>query len=90
LPVKIDATTTYAMRSKKDSASITLTSSNIEGLLKKGIMPNLYGMSAKDALYLLENNGVYVRLLGFGSVKKQSIEAGQKFIKGNKIVLTLS
>ncbi len=57
--------------------------------LKKGLMPDLMGLSAKDALYLLENNGVEVKLQGMGLVKKQSIQAGEKFIKGNSIVLTL-
>jgi len=32
---------------------------------------------------------MYVNLVGFGSVKKQSIEAGQRFSRGNKIMLTL-
>jgi cell division protein FtsI (penicillin-binding protein 3) len=90
LPTSISETDGYVMRNRKDSVKINMSSVNIEGQLKKGIMPNLYGMSAKDALFLLENNGIYVRLLGFGSVKKQSIEAGQKFIRGNKVVLTLS
>jgi len=57
--------------------------------LKKGMVPNLQGLSAKDALYLLENNGLNVKLQGFGEVKKQSLEAGTKFFKGSQIVLTL-
>lgn len=80
----------YVTRAFRDSARISYTESPIENQLKKGIMPNLHGLSAREALFLLENNGVNVRLLGFGSVKKQSIEAGQKFTRGNKIVLTLS
>ena len=43
----------------------------------------------KDALFLLENNGLNVKLQGFGAVKKQSLEAGTKFFKGSQIVLTL-
>lgn len=62
----------------------------MESQLKKGIVPNLNGLSAKDALYLLENSGFHVKLYGIGSVKKQSIEAGQKFNKGDKITLILS
>ncbi|MFL5753037.1 MAG: PASTA domain-containing protein, partial [Bacteroidia bacterium] len=58
-------------------------------VLKKGNVPNLSGMSAKDALYLLENNGFNVRMEGMGTVKKQSLEAGAKFFKGSQIVLTL-
>ena len=77
-------------RNATDSSRIRYVEVNLEKQLKKGIMPNLQGLSAKDALYLLENNGMNVKILGFGSVKKQSIEAGQRFNKGNKIVLTLS
>jgi cell division protein FtsI (penicillin-binding protein 3) len=80
----------YARKNRKDSLKINLTAVNVERQLKKGIMPDLSGLSAKDALYLLENNGMYVKLQGFGSVKKQSIEAGQRFSKGNKITLLLS
>lgn len=78
----------YIYRSVRDSSKINYAEVNIEKQLKKGIMPNLHGLSAKEALYLLENNGMNVKILGFGSVKKQSIEAGQKFNKGNKIILT--
>ncbi len=73
----------------KDSLRLRLSEVDLERQLKKGIVPNLQGLSAKDALFLLENNGMNVKILGFGSVKKQSVEAGQKFNKGNKIVLTL-
>jgi len=90
LPIVKSDTDSYVFPSTKDSSKINVTAINLEGQLKKGIMPNLFGLSAKDALFLLENNGVYVKLQGFGSVKKQSIEAGQKFNKGNKIILTLS
>ncbi|HEY1040993.1 MAG TPA: penicillin-binding transpeptidase domain-containing protein [Bacteroidia bacterium] len=72
-----------------DSTGLKLDATNIEGSLKKGLVPNLYGMSAKDALYILENNGINVKLQGIGSVKKQSIEAGTKYYKGSLITLTL-
>ena len=90
LPLSNQTSEGYVYKSRKDSVRIQFNNVNLESQLKRGIMPNLSGLSAKDALYLLENNGVYVKLQGFGSVKKQSIEAGQKFSKGNKIVLTLS
>jgi cell division protein FtsI (penicillin-binding protein 3) len=80
----------YVSKSNSDSAKVVLVSSNIESLLKKGVVPNLQGMSAKDVLYLLENNGFNVKLFGVGTVKKQSIEAGKKYNKGDKISLTLS
>ena len=82
--------TGYVNRNSSDTLSISLSESNLESQLKKGIVPNLNGLSAKDALFLLENKGMHVRILGMGSVKKQSIEAGQKFNKGDKITLILS
>jgi cell division protein FtsI (penicillin-binding protein 3) len=90
IPVKITGNGSYAKRNTMDSTKVVLSTVNLESQLKRGIMPNLMGLSAKDALFLLENNGVTVRLQGFGSVKKQSIEAGQRFSKGNKITLILS
>ena len=72
------------------SDNLAQKTSNLESQLKKGIMPNLSGLSAKDVLFLLENNGLHVTLQGFGTVKKQSIEAGQAFTKGTKITLTLN
>ena len=80
----------YASKSSTDSTKVILVENNLESLLKKGVVPNLQGLSAKDALYLLENNGFSVRLVGVGTVKKQSIEAGKKFNKGDKISLILS
>ena len=91
LPTKSNVTENgYVSRNSADSTSISLQSNNLESQLKKGIVPNLNGLSAKDALYLLENSGFHVKLYGMGSVKKQSIEAGQKFNKGDKITLILS
>lgn len=72
-----------------DSTKITLQGVDVETQLKKGTIPNLLGLSAKDALYLLENNGLNVKIQGFGEVKKQSIGAGTKFLKGTQIILTL-
>jgi cell division protein FtsI (penicillin-binding protein 3) len=80
----------YVSRNQNDSTSISLQSVNLESQLRKGIVPNLNGLSAKDALFLLENSGFHVKLYGIGSVKKQSIEAGQRYNKGDKITLILS
>lgn len=79
----------WIANNKTDSSKITLQGVDIETQLKKGTVPNLEGLSAKDALFLLENNGLNVKLQGFGVVKKQSLEAGTKFFKGTQIVLTL-
>ena len=79
----------WISNSRADSTKITLQGVDIETQLKRGMVPNLQGLSAKDALFLLENNGLNVKLQGFGAVKKQSLEAGTKFFKGSQIVLTL-
>jgi cell division protein FtsI (penicillin-binding protein 3) len=53
-------------------------------------IPNLLGMAGMDAISLLENLGLEVRIIGNGSVSKQSIGAGKKINKGEKITLNLS
>ena len=49
------------------------------------VMPNVEGMVAMDALYLLENMGLEVDLKGHGRVIKQSLKVGAK-IKENQII----
>ncbi|WP_179945744.1 penicillin-binding protein [Lutibacter profundi] len=50
-------------------------------------IPNVMGMAAMDAIPLLENIGLKVSSKGEGKVKEQSINAGEKLIKGVTIVL---
>ena len=57
---------------------------------ENNLVPNVKGMSAMDALSLLENFGLKVKLSGVGKVKKQSIRKGTRIVKGKTIVLTLS
>ncbi|MGL6032899.1 MAG: penicillin-binding transpeptidase domain-containing protein, partial [Kurthia gibsonii] len=57
---------------------------------KPTVIPNLKGMPGMDAVALLENLGMKVKAVGFGKVKKQSIQAGQPIRKNNIIVLELS
>lgn len=56
----------------------------------KLLVPNVKGMGAKDAVYLLESKGLRVRLNGMGKVKQQSISPGSYLHKGQTIVLTLN
>lgn len=56
----------------------------------KTIIPNLKGMAAMDAIALLENMGLNVKIIGKGTVKKQSIESGQKVKPNTTIILELS
>ena len=54
------------------------------------IMPNLKGMSAMDAIAILENMGLVVQVKGSGTVSKQSIKSGQKIKPNSTITLVLS
>lgn len=54
-----------------------------------GLVPNVYGMAAVDALYLLEKSGLRVMLYGSGRVVSQSISPGVKVKKGETIHITL-
>lgn len=48
----------------------------------KNIMPDVHGMGAKDAVFLIESRGVKVKLNGRGKVMEQSIGAGERIKKG--------
>lgn len=54
-----------------------------------GRVPDVIGMGAKDAVYLLQKQGLRVKVVGVGSVKKQSIPPGNKVVKGQTIVINL-
>jgi cell division protein FtsI (penicillin-binding protein 3) len=52
-------------------------------------VPNVIGMGAKDAVYLLESLGLKVQINGMGKVKTQSIPSGNTINKGRTIQLRL-
>jgi cell division protein FtsI (penicillin-binding protein 3) len=54
------------------------------------LVPNVMGMDAMDAIYLLENKGLQVKIFGRGEVKFQSKQPGSKITKGDAIMLELS
>ncbi len=54
------------------------------------VIPNLKGMSGMDAVALLENLKLKVKVIGIGKVKKQSIPAGQALDRNKIIILELS
>ena len=57
---------------------------------KTNQIPNLKGMPGMDAIALLENLDLKVKVIGVGKVKKQSIQPGQIINKNTTIVLELS
>ena len=54
------------------------------------VVPDVRGMGASDALYLLERMGMRVSIEGVGKVKTQVPARNTRFKKGDKIQLTLS
>ena len=88
LDVKIDDREVYSdwvLTSRQDSI-IKYKNRTINNHL----VPNVKGMGLQDALYILENAGLKVKVSGFGSVKKQSLSPGSNFRPGNKIHIELS
>lgn len=72
-------------RVEEDSVGLKLEQQS----LKTGIMPNVVGMGAKDAVYLLEKAGLKVNIAGVGKVTRQSIPSGNKYLKGQTVALQL-
>lgn len=58
--------------------------------IKPKVIPNLKGMSGMDAVALLENLKMKVKVIGVGKVKKQSLQPGESLDKNKTIILELS
>lgn len=56
----------------------------------EGKVPDVRGMKAKDAVFLLENMGMRTSLSGRGKVKSQSVKYGSQIKKGQTINLQLA
>ncbi len=62
----------------------------VNNTIAKGAIPNVQGMTLRDALFILENMGLKVNIFGNGRVKTQSIKPGTTLKKGSTIYLSLS
>ena len=58
--------------------------------IKKGIVPNLMGLSLMDVLYVLENSEIVFEFEGQGRVVSQSVKKGTKIDKSKIIKISLS
>jgi cell division protein FtsI (penicillin-binding protein 3) len=74
------------VRASKEASSIVLKKNPIV----KDLVPNVTGMTFRDAIYLLEKSGMRVYYGGKGRVTEQSIAPGTRFLKGSRIYLKLS
>ena len=68
-------------------ASVALVGGNFDP--SQGKVPNVRGLGAKDAVYMLEACGLNVRISGKGKVRTQSIQPGSVVRKGQTIFLVL-
>lgn len=57
--------------------------------VNSGLVPNVKGMGARDAIFLLEKMGLRVNVIGSGKIVSQSQQPGKKIIKGTTISITL-
>jgi len=83
---EVHAGNEMAMLQDDSSSRMTIK----QGKVFRNIMPDLKGMGLKDAVYLLESQGVQVQIQGRGRVQAQSVPAGTKLAKGQNITLQLS
>jgi cell division protein FtsI (penicillin-binding protein 3) len=76
--------TDYIKIQTEDSTTV------VKPLVNNGnTMPEIIGMGARDAVYILESAGIKVQVIGKGKVKKQSISPGMVFKKGTVCVIEL-
>ncbi|MDB2408897.1 penicillin-binding transpeptidase domain-containing protein, partial [Crocinitomicaceae bacterium] len=73
------------INSSKSSSKIKLS----ERKIVNNVMPNVTGMTAKDAVFLLESLGYVVKIKGYGQVVYQSVKEGEDVEKGRLIQITL-
>lgn len=59
------------------------------GEMSDEVVPDVRGMGAKDAVFLMESRGLKVRINGTGRVVSQNIPAGRKVVKGETVNLNL-
>lgn len=56
----------------------------------EGLVPDVRGMSLRDAVYLLENSGLRVKYNGRGKVRRQSPEHGARCNEGSVVTLDMN
>jgi cell division protein FtsI (penicillin-binding protein 3) len=73
------------VNTSNSSSEIKLSDRKIE----TNTMPDVKGMTAKDAVFLLEMMGYIVKIKGYGKVVYQSVREGEEIEKGRLIQITL-
>ncbi len=84
IPNKASSSEEWVKARLKDNAVLWTTDE-----IAPEVVPDVLGMTLRDAIFLLENQGMQVSHKGRGRITKQSILPGQKLSKGSRISLTL-
>jgi cell division protein FtsI (penicillin-binding protein 3) len=61
-----------------------------KNVVAKNLVPDVTGMTFRDAIYLLEKSGLSVGYHGKGRVAAQSLSPGSRISRGTRIHLRLS
>ncbi len=89
-PIVNSSTAEYISVTTHKDSTATVTANPVNQSITRSLVPNVVGMGLKDAIYLLENAGLKVKVSGSGTIRKQSLNPGDKYIKGTEITLELS
>lgn len=81
-----DGNPIWGTAKKNGDKSVSLKKKKMYG---KSLVPDVSGMGARDAVFLLENRGLKTRIKGRGKVVAQSLQPGTKVRKGHLCLLTL-
>lgn len=73
------------VRTSKNGNSVNWTTSAVG----QDIVPDVRGMTFRDAIYLLEKSGLRVFYKGIGRVEEQSVSPGVRVKKGDRIFIRL-
>jgi len=74
------------VKTRENGDTIRLVGMNI----KNGLVPDVRGMSLRDAIFLLENSGYKVKYSGKGKVLRQSPEHGSRYFEGQVVSLEMN
>jgi len=81
----LNPTTQWSVPVSNNSSVMLLPSKHYQGT-----MPDVTGMGVNDAVFLLEQMGLKVRLNGRGKVVRQSLSPGRMYLKGSIVLLDLA
>lgn len=86
VPTKKSSKATEWVAITTDSKNVKIHAKQVSNTL----VSNVVGMGIKDAVFILENQGLEVKFIGSGVIKNQSVMPGEKIIRGSTIILELS